>query len=132
MGGLFMPILVISITVLVFIFFFKTPTGKGWLGEYGVNNILGRNKIGEKYKINNFTFKYEDKTVQIDHLFINKNGIFVIETKNFKGRVYGNENSQKWTQVFVYGKRKYKVYNPIRQNRTHIFYLKEMLKDINV
>ena len=103
-----------------------------FFGEFSVSVVLGRNRKNKKYKINNFSFKIEDKTIQIDHLMINKNGVFVIETKNYRGRIYGDENSQTWTQVLNYGKSKHKLYSPIKQNKSHIFYLSKLLKDFDV
>jgi len=49
-------------------------------------------------------------------------GIFVIETKNYKGWIIGNEFDDYWTQVIF--KRKEKLYNPIKQNYGHIQALK--------
>ena len=54
-------------------------------------------------------------------------GIFVIETKNYKGWIYGHENAEKWTQN-IYGN-KYELYNPIRQNNTHINVLRSALSE---
>jgi hypothetical protein len=47
--------------------------------------------------------------------------VFVIETKNYSGRIYGQESQQEWTQVLSYGKVKNKIYNPIKQNKTHVY-----------
>ena len=52
-------------------------------------------------------------------------GIFVIETKNYKGWIVGNEKSEHWTQVLF--KRKQRFYNPINQNLGHIKVLKTYL-----
>jgi predicted RNA-binding Zn-ribbon protein involved in translation (DUF1610 family) len=52
-------------------------------------------------------------------------GIFVIETKNYKGWIVGNEKSEHWTQVLF--KRKQRFYNPIKQNLGHINVLKTYL-----
>ena len=71
----------------------------------------------------------EGKSSQIDHVVINKNGIFVIETKNYAGRIYGRESQLEWTQVLKYGKVKNKFYNPIKQNGTHVLRVKETLKN---
>ena len=57
----------------------------------------------------------EGHTSQIDHIFIHPTGIYVIETKNSTGRIYGSEGDQEWTQVLHYGKKKYKMYNPLKQ-----------------
>lgn len=81
-----------------------------------------------KYKvINNVVLKSGEITTQIDHLVISDYGIFVIETKNYKGWIFGNENSEYWTQVIY--KRREKLYNPIRQNLGHIRTLKNCLSE---
>jgi len=66
-------------------------------------------------------------SAQIDHVVISVFGIFVIETKNCKGWIYGGRNSDYWTQN-IYGK-KYKLYNPLLQNAGHIRAIRRVLKD---
>lgn len=55
---------------------------------------------------------------QIDHVLISRYGIFVIETKNYKGWIYGNDDADKWTKN-VFGRRYYFA-NPLRQNNAHV------------
>lgn len=62
---------------------------------------------------------------QIDHVVISRYGIFVIETKNYRGWIFGSENAYEWTQVIF--SNKYKLYNPIRQNLGHVKALKSHL-----
>jgi len=64
---------------------------------------------------------------QIDHLIISVFGIFVLETKNYTGWIYGSESSEYWTQN-IYGK-KNQLYNPILQNAGHLRALRRVLKD---
>ncbi len=52
-------------------------------------------------------------TSQIDHLVVSPYGIFIVETKNLKGWIFGSEDQAKWTQS-LYGK-KYSFQNPLRQ-----------------
>lgn len=52
-------------------------------------------------------------TTQIDHLIISTFGIFIVETKNKKGWIFGAEKQHSWTQS-IYGK-KYSFQNPLRQ-----------------
>ncbi len=114
--------------LLVLIFFllklFK-PKIKGFIGEKTVSVILAKlNK--DKYKVlNDIIIKNGYKTSQIDHLVVSNYGIFVIETKNYKGWIYGDEYKQYWTQVIY--KRKEKLYNPIHQNYGHVKALKKLL-----
>lgn len=51
-------------------------------------------------------------------------GIFVIETKNYKGWIYGSERDRQWTQVIY--KRKERFQNPLRQNCRHTKVLSEL------
>lgn len=89
----------LAIVILIIIVFFRTPTGKGVCGEFQVKLALGKNKKNKKYVINNLMIVNERKFSQIDHLVINRTGIFVIETKNYAGRIYGQEDQKEWTQV---------------------------------
>jgi hypothetical protein len=70
-----------------------------------------------------------NKTTQIDHIVVSNYGIFVIETKNYKGWIMGNEYDEYWRQVIY--KRKEKLYNPIKQNYGHILALKGVLKNFS-
>ena len=64
---------------------------------------------------------------QIDCLTINSQGIFVFESKDYLGYIFGKGDDRYWTQVTQYGKAKYRFYNPVRQNETHIRALKQIL-----
>jgi hypothetical protein len=65
---------------------------------------------------------------QIDLVLVTSEGIIVFEVKDFSGWIYGSRNNTNWTQVLSYGKRKYKFYNPIKQNNNHINELRKTLK----
>lgn len=104
------------------------PKIKGKIGEHTVSLFL--NQLDkDKYLILNDVYIpiQNGKTSQIDHVVVSSYGIFVIETKNYKGWITGNENSQYWTQTIY--KNKNRLYNPIKQNQGHIRALKELLKD---
>lgn len=55
-------------------------------------------------------------------------GLFVIETKNYKGWIFGGERQKTWTQKLY--KNSYKFQNPIHQNYKHIKVLEQLLADI--
>lgn len=107
--------------------FLSTPKGKGIIGENSVKWKIGKTKENEKYIFNNYILKFGEKSIQIDHIIISKKGVIVIETKNYAGRIYGNDNQQYWTQVLQYGKVKNQFYNPIKQNNTHCYYIRKLL-----
>lgn len=116
---------VIIITMTVY---FNTPVGKGKIGEFLVRILIGKNNPRkDTYSIHNLTFFDGSKSVQVDHLVINKQGIHVIETKNYAGFIYGDDYQKQWTQVLAYGKVKHKLFNPIHQNYGHIMSLSAVL-----
>lgn len=99
----------------------------GFVGEKIVVFILAR-LDREKYKIlNNLTIYIDKESAQIDHLIISNFGIFVIETKNYEGIIFGEENSNYWTQILY--KNRENFYNPIKQNDWHIQALENILKN---
>jgi hypothetical protein len=136
-GGLILIVVLISAWIVVipvgilyfgFLVFSKTNYGKGWLGEYQVRRIIGKNNPNKsKYVINNLTFNDGTKSVQIDHLIISPSGLIVIETKNRVGKIYGKEDDLNWTVVFKYGKEKASMFNPVKQNEGHLKSLEKIL-----
>ncbi|MBK5251295.1 MAG: NERD domain-containing protein [Peptostreptococcaceae bacterium] len=121
------------VKLILFIVFFKvigSATFKGWMGELLVKFQLSR-LDKDVYKIvNDVTIKLDDgKTAQIDHIVVSEYGVFVIETKNYKGWIVGKEEDYYWKQVIY--KRKEKFYNPLKQNQVHIDRLTEVLSHIS-
>ena len=72
--------------------------------------------------------KNNNKFSQIDMVIPTKEGIIVFEVKEYSGWIFGSGNNTNWTQILAYGEKKYKFYNPIKQNNTHITELKKTLK----
>ena len=98
--------------------------GKGEYGEYAVATVL--EKLPEEYRIfNDVYLEIKGRSSQIDHVVISRYGVFVIETKNYSGDVYGSENAEHWTQ-YLNGEG-YKFRNPILQNRSHELAIKNTL-----
>lgn len=115
------------VVAILAIFLFKSPKTKGALGEWRVQRSLGKNIPNEKYIIHDLLVATGDKSYQIDHVVIKRTGIFVIETKNFSGLIFGQDRQREWTQTLAYGQEKNRFYNPIFQNKHHIHGLKEIL-----
>ena len=104
--------------------FLRWPLGN-W-GESRVNAGLASRLDEKTYRlIENVTLPVGDGTTQIDHLIFSRYGIFVIETKDMTGWIFGNPNDARWTQV-IYGDR-YRFQNPIRQNYKHVKTVQELL-----
>ena len=117
-------IIVISLVTLVFVLHLCRARIIGYWGEKKTALLLSL--LGNKYKVyNNVLIPSGGGTTQIDHIVVSAHGIFVIETKNYKGWIYGSQYSYKWTQN-LYGK-KYELFNPIIQNNGHIRALKRLI-----
>lgn len=69
-------------------------------------------------------------STEIDILLIHQSGIYVIESKDYSGWIYGNERNFKWTQTF-HSNSKNQFYNPIMQNENHLKALKWVLSNFH-
>jgi len=89
----------IILPIILVLIFFKSPFGKGLLGEILVNFTINMRLDKQKYHLlKNITLPTDNGTTQIDHVVISQYGIFVIETKNMRGWIFGNEHQKTWTQ----------------------------------
>ncbi|MCQ2367417.1 MAG: NERD domain-containing protein [Kiritimatiellae bacterium] len=106
--------------------YLRSAKGKGVLGEKLVSMRL-RDGLGPEYEILNDIYlpTQDGATTQIDHVVVSKYGIFVVETKNYSGWIFGDAKAAKWTKS-DYGK-KSQFQNPMRQNYRHICALSENL-----
>lgn len=134
-----MLILVIVIGLVVYSWWYNSPKQKGKRGEQRVHDILSL--LPEGYHVlDDVVLKTDKGTTQIDHVVVSKYAIFAIETKNYRGDIYGDENRKEWTQLIVtemtYVKKWWKTYtyvtknhfyNPVKQSLGHAFRIKELL-----
>lgn len=100
---------------------------KGWIGEKVTT--LGMWVMLDKKvyrRVDNVIVNTPNGTTQIDHVLVSVYGIFVIETKNIKGWIFGAADNDKWTQS-IFGK-KSQFQNPVKQNYRHTKSLSEYLK----
>lgn len=97
------------------------PAYRGWWGEYKVNFML-RLCLSGQYKVFAnaiYRGKTKEESTQIDHVIVSVYGIFVVETKCFKGKIITDpEAPELWLQIV--GRRKYRVQNPLMQNYSHV------------
>ena len=114
----------------------SSPKNIGKLGEKRVAMKL--DWLPKEYvTLNDILLPTYYGTTQIDHIVVSPYGIFVIETKNYKGWIFGHENSEEWKQSLL-GKKgvwgcsseQHKFRNPIRQNAAHARAVKAILKDV--
>jgi restriction system protein len=104
----------------------KSAHFKGWVGESLVSSKAGAHlPPGEYHAFDNVTLPDGSGTTQIDHIYVSRYGVFVVETKNMAGWIFGAESQAQWTQSIY--KRKSRFQNPIRQNYKHIKVLEALL-----
>ncbi|XXF08134.1 NERD domain-containing protein [Pseudomonas sp. D2-3] len=107
------------IPAILLISLLKSPWAKGHIGELLVRFFAHRQLDERTYRrLHNVTLNTPDGTTQIDHVFLSPYGIFVLETKNMSGWIFGSEKQAQWTQRFR--KRSFKFRNPLRQNYKHL------------
>ena len=133
-----MGILVIAVIIILILGFltraYNSSEAKGERGEQKVSRIVDRACTNTTaIPIKNLYLPWPDSgTAQIDELIIADSGIYVIEMKNYKGWIFGNESNQYWTQVLYTGysgeSTKNRLYNPIRQNASHISCIRKNIK----
>lgn len=106
--------------------YYETMTDPGRKGEYLIYRYLERLDGQHKLLTNVYLPKGDGTTTEIDLIMISETGIYVFESKNYSGWIFGDEDSRNWIQSLKGGK-KYRFYNPIWQNKKHISHLKNHL-----
>ena len=96
------------------------PRVCGAFGETLLAAVLRRKLDASIYHVlNDIYLPLDDgSTTQIDHVVVSPFGVFVIETKTYKGWIFGNPRDAQWTQVLH--RRKSRFQNPLRQNYLHV------------
>lgn len=133
--------ILLLIGLILFLRWYRSPKRIGKEGEKRVFNALLQ--LSDDYHIlNDVVFKTDKGSTQIDHIVVSKYGVFAIETKNYRGEIYGDDNREKWIQIIVtevtYRRKWWKTYtyvtknqfyNPVKQSVGHAYRIKSILKD---
>lgn len=116
----------VLVPLFVLVAVFKSAPFKGWWGETVINLsaliFLDRKTY---HLIRNVTLPTEDGTTQIDHIIVSPYGVFVVETKNMKGWIFGNAQQRQWTQKIFRHNQKFQ--NLLHQNYKHVKNLQALL-----
>lgn len=102
----------------------------GLEGEEYAASVLSR--LPDSYTVyQDQVVTYEGKESEMDNIVVGPGGVFVIETKNQNGVIYGSYSDRYWEQV-KYGKggNSYSknMYSPIKQVGTHVYRLAHYLR----
>lgn len=114
------------IPAAILVAFIKSAWFKGLIGEFVINVsarlLLDKNKY---HLIKNVTLPTNGGSTQIDHIIVSEFGVFVLETKNMKGWIFGSAHQKTWTQKIY--KHTSKFQNPLHQNYKHVKTLQALL-----
>lgn len=105
-----------------------------WKGKRGEKLTERELKLvqlfGRKGKVlrNVYLPKDNGETSELDVIFITQKGIFIFESKNYSGWIFGDEKGKYWTAMLP-NKQKNQFYNPIMQNKTHLKWMRSFVGD---
>jgi len=110
--------------------FLKTFFDKGNYGEFLTFSYLEKLPGYKRLLTNLYIPKEDGTTTEIDLVMLEETGIYVFESKNYSGWIFGDEKSKYWTQT-LQNKQKNRFFNPIWQNKAHIKALANILLDVD-
>ena len=93
---------IVGIVVFLLLFFYAAFYNKGAAGERSVARRLATLPKEQYVILNDLLLPTSYGTTQIDHVVVSIYGIFVIETKNYKGIIYGGQDAETWTHIADY------------------------------
>ena len=94
------------------------------IGEQIVTDVLKLSLSEDNYALlSNVTLPITDDnnqkgTSQVDHILISTRGVFVIETKHYRGSIVGTHKAKQWYQYTQFDKHSFQ--NPLLQNFSHL------------
>ena len=138
---LYIIVVVVVGGAIILQWWYNSPTYKGKEGENRVHNILIQ--LPDDYVIlDDVVLQTNRGTTQIDHVVVSRYGVFAIETKNYRGEIYGDDKRKEWTQMIItdvtYVKKWWKTYtyvtknhfyNPVKQSLAHSIAIKNLLSE---
>lgn len=115
------------ILFMVAAYIIQHPTFKGYVSESKIRYYLHKLDIDENYIVLHDVIlpTADGKTAQIDHIILSVYGIFVIETTNDKGFIYGDDKKKYWTKVIL--NKQVRLLSPVFKNYRNISSLERLL-----
>lgn len=112
--------------------YLKVLFDKGLLGEFYTYECLKPLDGYKRYLFNLYVPKDDGETTELDVVLLHESGVYVLESKNYSGWIFGTESQKYWTQTLPAGRgrsQKERFFNPIMQNKGHIKWLQAFLAD---
>lgn len=108
---------------------------KGERGERYIASLLEQHCMTEHDRVINGAIMYDPRRAmssEIDHILICSSGVYVIETKNLGGDIYGSDEEQTWRQCLADGEIVHTLHSPVRQNGTHTYLIRGILRSVRL
>ncbi|UKI22507.1 MAG: NERD domain-containing protein [Anaerotruncus sp.] len=112
--------------------FFESPEKRaGRNGEKYATHVIKQCLDSDDLLLTNVCVQFEGKRTELDNLIINRSGVYIIEVKTYRGRLFGGADDYEWEKYKVtnagnvYEKT---VKNPIKQVHRQIYVLANYLK----
>lgn len=105
---------------------------RGLGGESQIYKCLQDLTGYKRFLVNCYVPKENGEKTEIDVILLHESGIYVLESKNFSGWIFGAENQTYWTQTLPDrrgGSKKIRFLNPMIQNAVHMKWLKVFLQE---
>lgn len=111
-----------------------TPDPEWWdtgkTGERYTREVLMPLEGYKKFISNCYLPKADGTFTEVDVILLHESGVYVIESKNYSGWIFGEENQKQWTQTLPTGRgrsQKVSFFNPIIQNEVHLKWLRRFI-----
>lgn len=110
-------------------YYTTSPYIQGDVGEVIIASEL-RDKCSMTV-LRNLYFPADTHFTEVDIVAISSKGVFIIESKNYKGEIIGSLNDKYWSVRYSVSHIE-RLYNPILQNKLHLIAVKSYLYDFGV
>ena len=105
---------------------FSPVRAAGRRGERQAAELLSEEMRDGDVLLSNVKIRTDGRRTELDHVIVNRYGVFIIEVKNYKGRLYGAEDDYYWEKdkedpygITHHSQEK----NPIRQVNRQVYLL---------
>ena len=127
-----------SVILMFLILYGIIPPGEsperraGRIGEEMISHLIQDILTDDDFLLNNVRIEIDGNETELDNIIVNSYGIFIIEVKNYKGKLYGKEDDYEWTKIKVSeagNSYQDNVKNPVKQVKRQVYILSRYLKD---
>lgn len=100
----------------------------GRRGESDMSRLLARALPASYYLLNDVLLKAGAVSAQMDHVLVGPNGLFILETKKWSGRLEGDEREKTWTHYRRADTTPRQVGNPVLQVQRQLAVMQDVLR----